>query len=374
MILNWPKPYDDECLSSWLTRLARANLCDPYLFVKHYFKANLWAKDIDKYLDEKHINVLCNLTPYSKKKITRLLMPQYKFYGIESRLSNNSEITLLNSTLKGFRKTKPWLQYCPLCLKESAYYSKYWRLAHATVCPMHKLKLYDKCFKCNEPINFHRLDVRYDSMLRCDKCLELLTNAPIIKIKDTALISITQQVITASQRHWIKWQSLDMHSFLFFKGLAFLIKGIRRSIFCLLNDRIKQQKPNFTTLPLNTRLEIMRIVARLLSDWPDNIIALHKSNYISQTAFYQGTRHKWPFWLHQVMREKLSKGYCHVTEEEIIEAIRLLMKKGYAITLPNIGEVLGKDRSFKVPRRLKKHFLLDVNQQSHLMRVFSWKK
>ncbi|WP_247741705.1 hypothetical protein [Endozoicomonas sp. G2_1] len=117
----------------------------------------------------------------------------------------------------------------------------------------------------------------------------------------------------------------------------------------------------------------MSIIARLLSQWPENLVALHKSQYFCQSAFYQETRHKWPYWLHQVMRTKLSKEYCHVSEDEITQAIKLLIKMGYAPSQPNIGEILGKDRSFKIPKRLKSKFASQVKQETHLMRVFSWK-
>lgn len=108
-----------------------------------------------------------------------------------------SEITYSNNIdgmpqLSGHKLPKAYLRLrqshvCPECVSTLGYIPAKWDLLAATVCPIHKRKLIDKCQECSEPLNWFR-----PGMLTC-RC-----NAIIVGGKDEppslGLIELTQTI------------------------------------------------------------------------------------------------------------------------------------------------------------------------------------
>jgi hypothetical protein len=79
---------------------------------------------------------------------------------------------LLRLGRRSLTRSRPWLQYCPHCLREDAdpYFRRCWRLTFVTVCPDHHRRLLDRCGACGAVVNFHRLPGIAKAMTVCHSC------------------------------------------------------------------------------------------------------------------------------------------------------------------------------------------------------------
>jgi hypothetical protein len=158
----WPvhiKPKDDELISSWLVRLARAHGLKLHTFCSVTWPGKqIWNRDIDKSSDTEMVGVLSTRTgtPIERVQATTLASYANVLYEKHNRFGPSSwimPIGVYHRTRKKFG-----LQYCPRCLAEDEdpYYRCKWRLAFIVVCERHHVVLHDRCPKCGEAINFHR--------------------------------------------------------------------------------------------------------------------------------------------------------------------------------------------------------------------------
>lgn len=373
LLITYTKIYENESLSSWLNRLARENLCTPYVFYTRYLGSTLLNRDIDRFITQTILNKISVLTKTHISKIQDLLIPQYYSSGIEVRKTLLHEIVCLNTKIVGVRKSSKWTQFCPKCLSESNYYRKQWRLAHITTCTKHKLRLYDSCPNCSKQINFHCIHLLHSSKAICDKCFFDLTTAEIISISDKNLLSFENAFIQSMNTNWFKWKSFDMHSSVFVSGLHFLIYGVRKSLFnCFLHNSLCKSNFAYKSLDIQTRHQLMGLIISILKGWPHTIKKLSDSALINQTAFYRDRHSEWPYWLWIVMRTDINKKKYWITETEILSAINFLQNKLYKISLANIGEVLGHDRSFYVNDKNKALINSARINYQYEKKVFYW--
>lgn len=348
-ILARPRPKHDESLSSWVNRLARENLCPPYVFCTKHIGLPLFDRDLDRSVSTAALNRLSAISGYSLEQLKRLQVPQYYSYGIEAHKTLLHEMLALVATTIGLRKVSPWTQFCSACLKESNYFRRHWRYSPITVCHHHQSMLYEACPKCHEPINFHRLHILHSSKAICDKCLFDLTKAPTIEVKEQHLLTFTRAFIESIDQRWFRWQSFDIHTVPFISGLYFLLRTIRKTLLICKEDYHNAPPyPYFIKLSLNSRYDLMQIVVSILKDWPETLHQLHQHQYFKQTDFYRGTHKDWPYWIWLEMRTTLNKGHYRITTAELLAAIQYLKARSYKISLGNLGEVLGHDRSFYV--------------------------
>src|SRR5438552_475194 len=78
--------------------------------------------------------------------------------GAERIDGNGVSPWLLSIGLRGGRRHRPWLQYCPYCLHDDPdpYFRRRWRLTFVTVCPPHRCRLLDRCAACGAPCNIYQ--------------------------------------------------------------------------------------------------------------------------------------------------------------------------------------------------------------------------
>jgi hypothetical protein len=136
-LINRPPIYKDECLSSYLYRLSKANyFSGPSPILKQlkielfHFKANQF--DINSC---KEISKICDLSP------EQLFKASNSYY--EENLKDTVEKMVL---LKGYVK------YCPCCIKENYYFKNSWFLNLYTVCLEHQSLLLQNCQGCGNTI------------------------------------------------------------------------------------------------------------------------------------------------------------------------------------------------------------------------------
>jgi TniQ len=184
----WPihsKPYDDEVLSSWLVRLSRAYGAEPTCFCAQIWPHRaLWSRDIARGTHPKLLRVLTAKTATPRTRVLATTVRGYRGYSTEDLRYVKRQPWLLRLGLRALTRSRPWLQYCPRCLREDAdpYFRRCWRLAFVTVCPDHNRRLLDRCEACGAVVNLHRLPGDAETMTQCHDCRDDLrgAQAPIL--------------------------------------------------------------------------------------------------------------------------------------------------------------------------------------------------
>jgi hypothetical protein len=319
-----PKPQEDELLSSWLFRIALAHGLNPV-----EFSSIVWPgkRDFFTHLDEKEdseiLEVLARKTGTPLDRVQDIPLASYEswLYSTDERNSNK---------LRWLRQQVPWimpvsntsaislfgLQFCPHCLKEKPYFRRRWRLAFVVICESHRVQLQDRCPDCEEPINLQsrkslsgrRLSDK--ALILCQACgldLRQPTPHPIQLAVSNDEVEYQRFLIDTLQKGWIEIPDRGaVYSHLYFTVLhklmrrlsvgkdsdflrAVISKHYRIPIFTisfptwdrLAPKTITKHKASYKYVELLNVAErrgLLRMVARLLSNWPSNYISFCKAN------------------------------------------------------------------------------------------------
>lgn len=155
-----PQPHEDEILTSWLIRLAKANGLKLQAFSRIVFEGrpDLWNRDMDRKSYDWLIDELATRTGCSKEVIFGLTLESYK----GKLFSHFHEVGILKwiLPLNIYHRMRAGYgnQYCSMCLSEDdePYFRKHWRVAFNTFCVKHSIMHRDRCPKCGYPVMFHR--------------------------------------------------------------------------------------------------------------------------------------------------------------------------------------------------------------------------
>jgi len=209
-----PHPYPGECLSSWVVRTAHHNGLKVQTFSELAFgkQHQIWNRDIDRLSPDFILKVMSNQisTPVNiAKKSTLSLYTGRLFPGIKP----SGILRWVNPLVLHHRKhTAFGMQYCPLCLSEDKepYYRIAWRLALFTFCPIHQIRMRDRC-NCGASVNFHRIElgkaniIDVDTLDECWQCGSKLSevSAEAIDTLPKSIFSIWCRVLGVVNRGFI---------------------------------------------------------------------------------------------------------------------------------------------------------------------------
>jgi hypothetical protein len=158
-----PKPLEDELLSSWWFRLARANCEKLHTFTRAIVpNVAIWNRDIDRSVTDDVLQVLAAKTGTSLERVRATTLRDFEGRLFERFNANGNCRWILPIGIYHRSRRLYGLQYCPLCLREDEvpYFRRLWRLSFVTMCPKHWMPLLDRCSCCGEPVAFHRRDLR----------------------------------------------------------------------------------------------------------------------------------------------------------------------------------------------------------------------
>lgn len=158
-----PKPLDDELLSSWLVRTARANglklqtFCDTVFGKEH----QLWNRDIDRSAPEWLQAAMSEHTGTSQERVRQTTLDIYRGRIYHRRNTSGQLRWILPAGIYHRTRRHFGMQYCPQCLAEDEepYFRTRWRVAALTFCPIHRICLHDRCSACDAPVIFHRREL-----------------------------------------------------------------------------------------------------------------------------------------------------------------------------------------------------------------------
>jgi hypothetical protein len=241
------------------------------------------------------------------------------------------------------------LQFCPLCLSEQIpYMRKRWRLSPIVACTVHKIKLHDCCHQCGAPVTIHRYDLHNDRhiehvgnpLTHCSDCLADRRAAPQVAA-DASILQIQEQIEQAIESGWANLSARTVHSIPFFDGLYILVGCIlnrRHSdrLLRVLAERLEMDVELFKNTELRfefcrheKRYGLMRLLANLLSDWPETFITSCAEASVSSSYIFDHGLTRFgqiPFWLWEPVSRNLNRLYYAPTDGEIDEAMRYLKR------------------------------------------------
>lgn len=299
----WPihlKPLPDELFSSWVIRFAHAHGYKTESMCRHLFGRDhvIWNRDIDRFApDPIKIRMMdvSGATNIQVQETTLSSLEGFLFNRL-NRMGNSSWILPLGIAHR--TRKKYGLMYCPACLTEDPlpYYRKNWRLAFSTVCVKHRIQLLDKCEFCSAPIAPHRIDMggtpwmMSDLLRYCYNCRKGLHKANSVRADSTLIIQQTKFETSLDSGFVECGLNPTLYSPLFFDGLRVLISGlmsrsVRSKLTSTYSNTYEFFEPmnfrNFENSDLALRRSILKLVAALMKDWPNDFIGFLGSNRIS---------------------------------------------------------------------------------------------
>lgn len=163
----------DELFSTWLSRSALAQGCDPMVLTGVLWpRWRAWTRDLDRGLSEDRLNAmvaksgLCRnrLEEATLRPVVRAIAPHFE----------GSRTSWPWVMAQGSRNRRRFggLQYCPHCLGEDRqpYFRRRWRLAWHVGCERHACLLADHCGHCRAPVEPHRCRARDEVQTLCPDC------------------------------------------------------------------------------------------------------------------------------------------------------------------------------------------------------------
>lgn len=187
-----PFPQQNELLSSWLTRVARANDVATTSFTNMHFKEFqkniIWQRDLDIWCPESLLDKLASKSHLKKEQIFNMTLRSYE--GKLRHTIHGKNRTHFIQSLGNYAhiKRNGGLRFCPLCLASDSipYFRKEWRLSFYTACLKHKCFLLNRCPNCNLPLTLSKSYKEKDFTF-CYKCGIDLKTINIIQEEDCEL-------------------------------------------------------------------------------------------------------------------------------------------------------------------------------------------
>lgn len=159
--LHWtqvPTPQEGESISSWFTRVTKANCADPLNTFNEITGTRSPFEWIETNLRTQQDLFNALNTVIDKEKIT-----------ISSRQ---------DAPFNLFFTTNPLPRYCPSCLKrdKEPFFRQIWQIPFVTICPFHRTLLLDSCPSCNKTTHYWKTKLK-QPISNCFNCNEKLENA-----------------------------------------------------------------------------------------------------------------------------------------------------------------------------------------------------
>lgn len=296
----WPlrlKPYAEELLASWLVRLSRAYGMEASRFGASIGRSSaFWNHDVDKGLDDHLLQRLSDRTATSPDRVLETTLAGYRGFPIQELDRNGLSAWILSIGLRGGRRHRPWLQYCPYCLQDDAdpYFRRAWRLVFVTVCPQHACRLLDRCGACGAPCNLHQVRRDAQAITCCYRCQFDARRAWAPALDHTAgqhrVMRFQTLLVEALRRGWYP---LSQAASVATQEYLFVVQQLGR----LLITRHRAQElrrgfcghlgapyfePSFPSsrgralevLSVADRFTLMLLLGWWLDDWPDQFVAM----------------------------------------------------------------------------------------------------
>lgn len=245
MNTSWLLPVplkQDELFSTWLTRAALTQGCDPLVLTGHIWPEwPAWSRDLDRGVPDDYFLALSKASGISVEDLKNSCLYQTVKMITDQALDKLTIWPWIIAQGHRNKKYKTGLQYCSACLADDhiPYYRKQWRFAWHVGCHTHNIKLNKHCWNCNIPVQPHRLEAEDKHLAICFNCKQDLRNAPQIKSSENLLTfqNLADSVIK-SQSAYFGSKKISSHEWF----------ALARFFLLLLNRAATQPKSNVATM------------------------------------------------------------------------------------------------------------------------------
>ncbi|WP_182912250.1 TniQ family protein [Pseudoalteromonas sp. MSK9-3] len=379
-----PKPCENEHFLSWLTRVARANQCDPTQFTQVVLSGlDVWGGCVNGSSSLHPETILSQLTNIDAELISNLYTANYaRRHFIELNQLFASHY-LLPANCAGRLFTCNWIQFCPSCLREQkiAHFKNLWRISFMPVCLIHKCTLHACCPKCYKPVNFHRVSYSTEDCAECYNCRFPLSSAENHTVTDDKHLLYVCNLISAGiESRWVRLsQNSSVLMPLFIAGIWTLLKPFFRhktaprvrEYFGLQLSHQGNNIKNFCHFTPTERCQLLSSIGILLRHWPETFLSTCSALELNKIAFNINEKDV-PFWVDKILRYKVKRQPYWTSDAEFKSAAMFLKRRGYKVSYPNIAETLGLARSCQ-HNKCRTKIIKSINENYHSTKKFHWK-
>ena len=240
------EPFEDECLSSYITRLTIENLYDSVSWI---------CKNIGTTKDH-----LFDVQPDSPiiKELNKLTgVPIYKLNKLTYTFELNEGLIWIESIID-----RHYGKICPNCLQENPYYRKMWNYKTVTACHKHKCLLVRQCTTCKKRISHYK-----ENMETCS-CGTKLTEIEPIKADylDTNYSRLIGQKVNRLNTDLVNVEMYEKLMYTFsLEEILYLTEEFIRETCTYSNNyysfgKIRDEREGY--------LEFIRNIYQIFNDWP----------------------------------------------------------------------------------------------------------
>lgn len=364
----WPahvKPLEDELLSSWLVRLARAHGLRLHTFCDLAWRRKaIWNRDIDKSADDEILQVLSEKTATPIERVRQTTLAAYEGWLYEKHNPYGNTKWIMPVGVYHRTRKRPGLQYCPTCLREDEdpYFRRRWRLAFVTLCERHERLLLDRCPQCKTPVNFHRISSGKSSITLCYGCgHDFRRSRGSRSVWWGDLADHQTELVRVLERGWVEIpQYGPVFSHLYFDVLHQAVKTLvtgehsaqlRRSCcgqikMYMCRARLPAGSREFEKLGVEDRTHLVAFACWLLRDWPTRFITVYREHNALSSVLLKDMMAP-PYWYWNVVREHLYDPDRIVSDDEIRSAMDYLWAMGVSPRERRISRLLGVNQVFR---------------------------
>lgn len=358
-----PRILPDELLSSWLMRIAHAQGLKLHTLTHRAFPGySIWNRDIDKTASDNFLLLLSQRTGRPFNEVYQTTLRSYEGYLFENLISGNTKWIL---PIGIYHRThrRSGLIACPLCLTEdnTPYFRRLWRIGFTVVCTKHAVWMIEECPICKSPISFHRNDFKHKynatekGMNICYSCGFDYTVAEVIIETDQVFLTFLRNLEETLHNGYIELGDKVIYSHLYFyvvrqlvKLLSISKKGINLRHLLELevglsftHDYVLHNQIDFVdNLTISERRHILRLISRLLSNWPQSFILACKKIKITRSRLEKDMKDV-PFWYSKILRNHLDETFYGPSEKEIQAAHYYLKSNAKKVSKKSLIEIMG---------------------------------
>ena len=329
------KPYPDESISSWLTRLSfdhglrRSALLR---LIGANPKRDLSSWGIDTLFNDAQIRTLTEYTNCSADEILQTTLRTY-----EGKLFDTTPIGSIPSmwlaTKAGEKRLKQagkgiGTLFCPSCFAKKdqpVYYRKHWRLAVSFVCIECKCYLRESCPHCkNGPSDMNNItDLPFgktiaEYFLECGNCQCNISDCNPIPAPEH-VIAMQHQILELINGKGTATYGGSVNYFKTLYKLTGILLG-KRYWSCLsrmvdhlykIHPHVVDLKPeiyslNVRTLPLKLQADIFSIACWLMDEWPTRLIDMCTAFQVSSADLLPRLTDL-PEWVNKMITDRLGE-------------------------------------------------------------------
>ena len=343
-----PQPRPDELLSSWFLRIAHGLRLKPYTLAHTTWRSTppLLTRDIDNFADPRVVGVMAVKADVTIKRAWETTLASFDGLLVERYVVGGRNPWVLSLGVRHRARNLAGLQYCPRCLEQSAYFRRAWRVGFVTCCPVHVLRLLDRCHACGATIEPHRSP----ALQTCSRCnADLRQGEP--PEASRRVLELQTRALAVLSRGWGRLgASIFSWSHLYFETLRIVAKAIAYGSRSDALRRVVARRfggdpspfPGRTLehLGVADRYRLIDLVAPLLKEWPVRLTEACREARMWRSWIVHDEPCP-PYVLASLIDEHLTVGSYKPSEDEIRAALRYMHSLDERVTKVGLRQLIG---------------------------------